>query len=241
MIYFGLNKLVKLFANDSVCVTGMRGSGKDVLFGNIIARRKKPYVSNLDYGGDREDLSIGALNLGGATYDQFINGNLPQWKYPYKIGSDIYISDVGVYMPSQYCNELNKKYSSLPLYFALSRQVSKNNIHLNVQNLNRSWDKLREQSNVYIRCRKCTFLGPIVILNITYYDKAESCQNRVQPCRVSVPFLASKEMRLQADIYKDNFFNSHGTVKNMTFVFFNKSNHDTYHFGKLLGVLNDDA
>lgn len=240
MICFGLSKIVKMFNETSVCVTGMRGSGKDVLFGNVIARRNEPYVSNLDYGGDREELSLSSLNLGGATYDQFINGNLPTWKYPYKLGSDIYISDVGVYMPSQYCNELNKKYSSLPLYFALSRQVSQNNIHLNVQNLNRAWDKIREQSNVYLRCKKCLFIGSLVIMNVTYYDKAESCQNRVEPCRITIPLLASKEMRLQAEIYNDNFFNQHGTVRDMTLIFFNKSKHDTYHFGKLLGVLKDE-
>lgn len=240
MIYFGLSKLVKLFKNESVCVTGMRGTGKDVLFGNVIARRAEGYVSNLDYGGSFEHLSMSSLNLGGATYEMFLNGNLPKWKYPFIIGNDIYISDVGVYLPSQYCNELNKKYSALPLYFALSRQVSKNNIHLNVQNLNRAWDKIREQSNVYLRCKSCKFIGPLVILSLTLYDKAESCQNRVRPCRVTVPLLASREMRLQADIYRDNFFNQHGTVQDMTFIFFNKSNHDTYHFGKALGVLNDE-
>lgn len=236
MLKFGLGYVVNLFKNGSVCVTGLRGTGKDVLFGNVIARRKKPYVSNLDYGGEREALNLSLLNMGQNTYDRFINDTLNKYHHPFKKGADIYISDVGVYLPSQYCNELNKKYSYLPTYVALSRQVSRNNVHFNVQNLNRAWDKLREQSDIYIMCRRCIFLGPLAILSVTIYDKAESCQARVRPCRISAPFFCSKEKRLQLDIYKDNFYNTHGEVRDYTFIFFNRSKHDTYDFEKKLGV-----
>ena len=33
------NKIVQLFKSGSVSVTGMKGTGKDVLIGNVIARR----------------------------------------------------------------------------------------------------------------------------------------------------------------------------------------------------------
>ena len=46
-----LKKIIKLFENGSVAVCGLRGSGKDLLTANVVVRRKKPYVSNIDYGG----------------------------------------------------------------------------------------------------------------------------------------------------------------------------------------------
>lgn len=237
MIKFGIGFIAKMFDEGSVCVTGMKGTGKDVLFGNVISYRKEPYVSNLDYGGSREVLNLSLLDMGKNTYDNFLNDTLSPFHYPYRKGSDIYISDVGVYLPAQYCNELNKKYPFLPSYVALSRQVSRNNIHFNVQNLNRCWDKLREMSDVYIRCRWCkVFFGKVVIMGITLYDKADSCQSRIRPCRVSAPLFCSKEKQMQLDIYKDGFYNSHGEVKDYVIVFVNKSSHDTYDFEKKLGV-----
>ena len=45
----GIRKIIKLFENGNVNVTGLRGTGKDVLFSNVIARRKSKYISNVDY------------------------------------------------------------------------------------------------------------------------------------------------------------------------------------------------
>ena len=162
------SSVLRLFRRGNVCVTGLRGTGKDVLFGNVIVRRNEPYVSNLDYSNDRNynELDFLKLDCGGNTYLNLIDGNVKFYKYPYPPGSDIYISDAGVYLPAQYCNELNRKYSHLPMYFALDRQISHNNVHLNVQNLNRVWDKLREQSDIYIYCRKCIVFCGIVFLFI---------------------------------------------------------------------------
>lgn len=133
---------------------------------------------------------------------------------------------------------MNKKYPYLPSYVALSRQISRNNIHFNVQNLNRAWDKFREQSDTYIKCNWCKVLfGKIVIQSVTVYDKAESCQARVRPCRVSVPLLCGGERRTQIEMYRDNFFNQHGEVKDMLLIYWNKSKHDTYLFEKKLKVV----
>ena len=44
-----MRKIVKLFEQGNVCVVGLRGCGKDMLFANVIARRRQPYVSNTDY------------------------------------------------------------------------------------------------------------------------------------------------------------------------------------------------
>lgn len=229
-------KIVDMFKSGNVCVTGLRGSGKDVLTGNVIARRKRPYVSNLDYseGKHYQELDFEKLDMGKNTYLDLLAGKVKYYKWPYEPESDVYISDAGVYLPAQFCNELNKKFPYLPMYFALSRQVSHNNFHVNVQHLGRVWDKIREQSDIYIRCRRCKFLfGKIVFQQITLYDKYQSALDRVQPCRISVPIFAKREVKQQAELHRDKFFNTYGSVKNRILIYWNKSSHDTYYFEKL--------
>lgn len=239
-----IRKIIRLFEDGNVCVCGLRGTGKDVLMGNVIARRKQPYVSNLNYTNDDkyQVLDFDKINVGKNTYKDLMSGDVKYYAYPYPQGSDIYVSDAGIYLPAQYCNELNKQFPYLPTYFALSRQVSHNNIHVNVQHLGRVWDKIREQSDIYIRCRFCkVFFGKIVVQKITLYDKYQSALDRVQPCRISVPMFAKKEVKQNAELYLDKFYNTYGSVKNRFLIYINKSNHDTYYFEKLfLGGKQDD-
>ena len=234
-------KVFKMFKNGNVCVTGLRGTGKDVLFGNVIARRPEPYVSNLNYGGDFHQVDFGRLDCGGNVYLDFLSGKVKFYEYPYPSGSDVYVSDAGIYFPAQYCSELNRKFGSLATYQALSRQVSHNNFHVNTQNLNRVWDKIREQSDLYIRCRRCLFIGQWVFQSVTVYDKAQSCVDRVRPCRISVPLL-NKQAKTQANIYRDQFFNTHGDVRDMLLIYRNRSGHDTYYFESLMkeGASDED-
>lgn len=227
--------IVRLFEKSNVCVTGLVGTGKDMLFANVICRRNKPYISNIDYGGYFAPFDFKKLDVGGNTYKDFIDGTLSRYEFPYSQGSDVYLSDVGVYLPAQYCNELNKDYKHISTYMALHRQLSRNRFHLNVQNLNRAYDKLREMSEIYIRCRSCIYIPVvnIVIQLITLYDKYESCVARIRPCRVS-GFSLNPVARAQADTYRDNFFNTHGSVKNKILIYHNRSKYDTYYFKKLL-------
>lgn len=229
------SSIVKMFKKGNVCVTGLRGTGKDLLMGNVIARRKNDlYMSNLDYGGQYVPLDFKLLDCGMNTYDNFINNNINYYEWTLSEFGDIYISDCGIYFPSQYCNQLNNKYPYLSVYQALSRQVSHNNVHINAQNLNRVWDKIREQSDIYINCNKCIYLWGLVIQQITIYDKYESAVNRVKPCKITLPLTATKEMKLQSQLYYDNFCNQHGKVKKKLLIYINRSKHDTYYFEKLL-------
>lgn len=249
------NKVIQMFKQGNVCVCGLRGTGKDVLMGNVIARRNKPYVSNLDYtdGKYYQVLDFDKINVGENTYKNLLSGDIKFYEFLYEQGSDIYISDAGIYLPAQYCNELNKQYPYLPTYFALSRQVSHNNVHVNVQHLGRVWDKIREQSDLYIRCRFCWVpFGKLIyklkqkpklkwlervplfaIQGITLYDKYQSCLDRVKPCRINVPLMAKKEVKLQAQMYLDKFRNTYGSIQNRLLIYRNKSKHDTYYFEKL--------
>lgn len=231
-----IKNIIKYFENGNVCITGLRGTGKDMLISNVVVRRDKPYVSNIDYtnGVNYQLLDFDNLDLGKNDYKNFISNDLNYYEMPYILGSDIYISDVGVYFPSQYCGELNKRYQYFAFLQALTRQVSHNNIHFNVQNLNRCWDKIREQSDIYIRCNWCKVILGFVIQSITIYDKYESCVNRVKPCRITIPLFADKNTKQQSKMYLDNFINQHGTIKTRLLIYKNKSSYDTYYFEKML-------
>lgn len=227
----------KYFERGSVCVTGQRGCGKDMMMANVVARREQPYVANIDYccpDSEYHELDMNELCMGGLTYRDLITGQIRKFKYAYPEGADIYITDIGVYFPSQYCNELNKMFASVPLFLALSRQIANCNVHLNVQNLNRAWDKFREQSDRYITAERCIvlFKGRFVIQRIIIYDRADSCQARIRPCRVRKG--RGKEARAQVEIYKDNFYNQHGSIEARWLIYRNRSNYDTRYFKTLL-------
>lgn len=233
-------KVIKIFNKGNVCVTGLRGTGKDILLGNVINRKNEPYVSNLFYGENLSKkriympLELEKLDIKN-RYNDFISGKINEYIYPYPRGCDIYVSDAGVYLPSQYCNQLNKEYEGLVSFQALSRQIGQCNFHINVQNLNRLWDKVREQSELYIRCEWCKVLfGKWVLQKITIYEKYESCLNRVKRCRLNVPLFGSKEAKMSAQIYKDNYRNTHGVIKSKILLYRNKSLHNTLYFGDLL-------
>lgn len=254
-----LKKLIdKYFDKGNVCVVGLRGRGKDMLFANVIARRYSPYISNTDYQCDNQrgtlfhpfrgiksrsniyiPLELNALDIKN-NYKNFINGDIVKYDYPYPQKADIYIADCGVYLPSQYCNILNRDYDSFPEFYALSRQIAQCNVHFNVQNLNRVWDKLREQSDFYIQCDYCKVLiGKFVVQKVTIYDKYQSCVDRVKPFKpLPKPLLGNSESRAMYNTknleLKRNFDEKNGMVKSRFLIYKNRSKYDTRLFGSIL-------
>lgn len=233
-----IRRVKRWFDNGNVMVTGCKGSGKDVLFGNIIARSKKPYISNLDYTQDSRyiPLDLSALDCGTNNFRTFISGDVYRYVFPYPDGTDVYISDAGTYFPAQYCGALDRDYPYFPTMFALSRQLGNMNIHTNAQAYERVWNKIREQAqDVFIRCDKCCVLfGKIVVASFYYYDKATACEERVKPCSYRVPLFSNREMRDRARLYLDDFRNKHGTVRKYTYICWNRSKHDDRYFRLLL-------
>lgn len=232
----GIKYAQRLFRQGSVNVTGMRGRGKDLLMSNV-ACRSRAYYSNIDYGGNYSPLRFSDLDILN-DYSSLVSGDITPYKYPYEEGADIFISDIGVYFPAQYCNELNRKYARLPYFLALSRQLGQCNVHLNVQNLNRAWDKFREQSDIYVLCRhvfKPLLKLGVVVQKITIYDKYQSCVDRVVPFQIPKPsILSKKETKLQYEIEKQRYFQTYGDVKTITLVYRNKSQYNDRHFKALL-------
>lgn len=231
----GIKKVIKIFNQGNVCVTGLRGRGKDMLMANVISRRKSGYISNVDYKAkncEYNKLDIMAFDTHN-SYDNFINGNVSRYVYPYKDGTDIYISDVGVYFPAQYSTELDKKYGSFAQFEALSRQLGECNVHINVQNLNRAWNKIREQSDKYIYCDWCKVFGGIVIQHITLYERYEACAAHVPKFPLRRPFF-NAIARTSYDLQKASYDCSYGKITPMILIYRNKSKYNTRIFKEIL-------
>ena len=206
--FINLSKLKKSFTNSSVIVFGSKGTGKDLLFQCVINVRKKPYFSNIDYGGKYYKISLNQLSLYPNSYDDLINENINRVKINKKMYDiDVYLSDGGVYLPSQYDYLLNKKYPSLSLYYALSRHLYNQNIHINTQNLERIWKALREQSDYYIRCKKAIKIFKTIYIFYTTYDVYQSAVEKLRPLK---RLKINKFGRTESDI----FYSKYGNIEN---------------------------
>lgn len=242
---FGIRSIVRLYNNNSVSVCGKKGRGKDILTANVIARRKRPYyISNVDYKvkNSKYIRFNPALLRTGNNYQNFIENKTKEYIYPYPDGTDIYISDCGVYFPAQYCGELNRDYKDIPTFMALSRQLGDCYVHTNAQALNRVWDKVREQSDIYISCQWCKVLlrGRLVIQCVRIYEKYDSAVNNQPPLRLSLPLLGNSEDRNRIRIAKEQYTAQHGLIKTKILIYLNKSKYDTRLFKTILeGGQND--
>ena len=121
-------KVIRIFKEGNTTVSGLRGRGKDLLFCWVINKRKENYISNVNYSDTRKkykrfDFDIKVWELSGNTYENISEGKIKTYVYPYPDGIDYYISDAGVYFPSQYHKELDKKYKGAPLFEALIRRL----------------------------------------------------------------------------------------------------------------------
>ena len=175
--------LVSEFERCNVVVFGKKGSGKDVLFNHVINLRGLPHYSNMPYNDRTIVTGLDALSAGDNTYEDFINGTLRKFAPVFMDRCDYYISDAGVYLPSQYDKELDRRYPSMPLFYALSRQLHRMNVHANVQALGRLWKKLREQSDSYIWVRKTADCGDYMVIHAISYDRYESAERRLLPVK----------------------------------------------------------
>lgn len=227
--------ILSLFKRGNVQVAGLRGSGKDLLFSFVVNARKRPYISNVNYTpGSKKikyyPLDFKALDVGGNTWKSMLSGDVIPYRFPYPDHTDIYVSDAGVYLPSYDCNVVQKTFPQFPLFMALSRHLGEANVHTNAQAINRPWDKVREQGDVYILCRKArVFFGRVVFLKMRVYDKIESCAAHVPP----FPLGLSRETRLA----RANYIASHGRIQNVSICFLlPKKHYDTRAFKKILSL-----
>lgn len=176
-------KVIREFKRCNVIVDGKKGSGKDLLFSEVIYKRKEKYYANVDYGGDGEIISAKDISVEPNTYVDFIEGDVTQVRRRFAERKDCYISDGGIYLPSYMDSVLYKKYPSFPIYYALSRHLACHNIHVNVQNFGRVWKALREQADSFIHVH-CTLNLPFFLfVKATIYEDMNSAINHVRPMK----------------------------------------------------------
>lgn len=165
--------LVDEFSRCNVIVFGKKRTGKDLLFSHVIALRGQKHYANIPYNGNTEVRPLSDLSVGSNTWKDLLHGTIEKMSPQFDEGTDFYVSDGGIYLPSQYDTMLNELYPSMPIFYALSGQLYGMNVHVNSQELGRIWIKLREQADSYIRIlRSKKTRDGIYIEGITYDNYA---------------------------------------------------------------------
>lgn len=220
--------IVKQFERCNCIVDGKKGTGKDLLFDYVIAKRKKHYYSNVPYGGEHSPIICKDITIAPNTYDNFIDGETFYTDRRFTEGDDVYISDGGVFLPSYADSKLHKSYVSMPLAYPLSRHLWKGNIHVNIQNFDRLWKPLREQADFWIHVtHNVSFFGFLLVHAVTY-DRKQSAEQYLSPVKNR---LFNKYDKAEKDIYKA----TNGEIKS-GWIFIRKRNidYDTRAFEKVI-------
>lgn len=223
--------ILNRFKRNNVLVFGKKGKGKDLLMQNVIAHRKRErYHSNLNYGYKFNKMTLSEITVAPNVYTNFIEGHIHKIPFEPKFWkADIYISDGGIYLPSQYDNKLSHQYPSLPIAYALSRQTYQHNVHCNTQAFSRLWIKLREQADSFFLCLGVLNLGFVFIQKVRYYERAQSAEEYIAPFKKKM--MNSKEKKA----LKAEFDAKYGEVKDMfVYIWKWKVKYNTYEFRKIL-------
>lgn len=236
LCFFGISafltkkRISKEFRRGNVIVFGKKGKGKDLLFQTIICDQKKDYYSNITYGYKFHHIDLKELELEGNTFHNFINGTIKKVdpsKYPFE-ERDIYISEGGLLLPSQYDTILHKTYPSLPISYALSRHLWNNNIHYNSQSLERAWKALREQADYFVMCRGVIKLPFFLVIKTREFDKYETAKANILPMKNLMFNKFDKALVAQHKA-------TYGLIKDgFVIIRKNKIRYDTRYFKKLI-------
>lgn len=190
--------LLDNFKRCNVLVAGKKGSGKDLLFSYVVRKRKQKHYANIPYDNQTNVVEIKEVNCGSNDYDHIVNSKITQEEHKFIEGKDIYISDIGIYLPSYMDNKLYVKFPSMPVLYALSRQLYGNNIHCNTQNIERGWKAIREQADFYVICRRTWRIFGLLITKMTTYDRYKSAKEDVRPVKTRI---LNKYSKAEVDIY----------------------------------------
>jgi hypothetical protein len=219
-----LNYVKKVFQRNNTIVFGKKGTGKDMMFQVVINARKKLHYSNITYNSNTLPIKLNDITLFPNSYENLINDNIEKVVPHLYENFDIYLSDGGTYLPSQYDYMLHKKYTSLPLLYALQRHLYNSNFHVNVQSLSRLWKPLRELADGYIKMEHTTFIGFIYILTFTYYDRYESAEQSLLP-------MPKKLLSSTNNAMASQYVATNGIIKPMFIIGFkSRIKYDTRHF-----------
>lgn len=218
------------FRHCNTITFGPKGSGKDVVTDKVINHRKEVHYANIPYSKDELEHIITNFKEVSAPVDfnNLIRGDFKKEPHKFIEGADIYISDMGVYFPSYMDSILYKLYPSMPVLYALDRQLYSQNIHFNSQSLARGWKALREQADYFIYTKRTYSLPFILVTRVITYDRYDSAEKKLLPIKTR---LLNKYSKAEVDVYNA----TNGNIRS-GLVFRLKSNikYDTRYFEKLL-------
>lgn len=191
------------FKHCNVIIYGKKGTGKDLVTNFVINRRKEPYYSNISYSENKDDglyteIKLKDVSCMPNTYESFVNDNLVQTEHKLYEGANIYISDIGVFLPSYMDNKLYVKFPSMPIFYALSRHLYDTNVHCNTQNLERAWKALREQADFYVRVRRTYKIFGWFFTKVYTYENYESAKKNLMPIKTR---FFNKYSKAEVDLY----------------------------------------
>lgn len=216
------------FKHCNVIVAGKKGSGKDLLFQWVINKRRKPYYANISYGGKYKHISLQDVSVKPNSYINLVNEDITKSKHTIIEKSDIYISDIGNFLPSYMDSKLYQLFPSMPIFYSLSRHLYNNNVHCNTQNIERGWKALREQADFYIIVKRTWKILGLFITKFYTYDRYESAKQHLLPIKTR---LINKYSKAQVDLYNA----SNGDIRvGYILQFKHRLKYDTRAFEKLL-------
>lgn len=197
-----VNNMIWHFKHCNTIIGGAKGTGKDLVTDYVIRRRKKFYYSNIDHSLKnnipREIVSLQDVSVYPNTYETFVNDNFKKIPRRFYDEHDIYISDIGNFLPSYMDSTLYKKFPSMPLLYSLSRHLYANNIHCNTQNIERCWKALREQADFFIICKRTYKFFGLLITKCYSYDRYDSAVHKLLPVKKR---LMNKFSKSNVDLY----------------------------------------
>lgn len=228
------NYIAKKFKHGNCIVWGKKRKGKDLLFQKVINKRKKEhyqtnYPDNFNYGHKGKQIKLGDLSVQPNIYENLIMGKINKIeRYEEREKVDTYISDGGIYLPSQYNHILNKLYPSMPIYYAVIGHLYDSNIHVNYNGeITRLWDKLREQADDYFYVDKNIKLPGIIFIKVFYYERYSAAASTLLPMKKG--FLNKQQKALYEQYNATN-----GLIKPLWIAIRKKSIHyDTRYFKRL--------
>lgn len=223
------------FDRSNTITFGKLGRGKGLITQYVINHREKPIYSNIRYveEGNPKQIevldSLKKVSCGDNDYKHIVDNDIQQIDHQFCENSDIFIDDIGIYLPSYMDSLLYKYYPSMPILYAMSRQLYNMHIHCNTQSLERGWKALREQADFYIKaCHTTKLFGCIFITKVITYDSYESAKKGLLPIRSR---LLNKFSKAEVDLYRAQ----NGEIKQGHIIQFKKDLHyDTRAFEKVL-------
>lgn len=205
------------YLKDSLIVFGKKGHGKSLLFSKIALYSSKKfdgYLSNIPFNFSGEKLiniSEG-LSVMPNTPTRLLEGKTSHIQKKDFENKPVLLDDCAIYLPNYLDNVLKKVYPSLPVSYALWRHLYNAPIYLNSQSVKRTYVLIREQSDGFLKARRCFRVGPFMFIKCTYYSNIDSAEQDLAP-------MPKKFLAADKNTYYE-YLSLHGEIKDFTLVAF---------------------